>query len=183
MTKKTGLFDVDFTLTTKELTASIKGEEVTRVRYKDMRQYLLSKFPEYQLNREVGIRWVRNDSIDEDGVHFQIEITKGVLNKDDIVSFDGNSGAYRIIKDLIKDGTSVDTLQLDEKGILIVDCVLDDFEGYMVQSSSINVIGNVVLEQKDTVSTMGNVTESERNDKTETSTEKGLLGKMKSWFS
>ncbi|WP_301337936.1 hypothetical protein [Lysinibacillus fusiformis] len=26
MTKKTGLFDVDFTLTTKELNAAIKGE-------------------------------------------------------------------------------------------------------------------------------------------------------------
>lgn len=34
MTKKTGLFDVDFTLTTKELTTSIKGEKVTTARYK-----------------------------------------------------------------------------------------------------------------------------------------------------
>lgn len=29
MTKKTGLFDVDFTLTAKELIASSKGEKVT----------------------------------------------------------------------------------------------------------------------------------------------------------
>jgi hypothetical protein len=34
MTKKSGLFDVDFSLTTKEITASIKGEEVTSVRHK-----------------------------------------------------------------------------------------------------------------------------------------------------
>ncbi|MCM0624519.1 site-specific integrase [Lysinibacillus sp. OL1_EC] len=34
MTKKTGLFDVDFSLTTKELTASIKGEKSTTARYK-----------------------------------------------------------------------------------------------------------------------------------------------------
>ncbi len=34
MTKKTGLFDVDFTLTTKELTTSIKGEKVTTAHYK-----------------------------------------------------------------------------------------------------------------------------------------------------
>ena len=29
MTKRSGLFDVDFTLTTKELTTTIKGEKVT----------------------------------------------------------------------------------------------------------------------------------------------------------
>lgn len=34
MTKKTGLFEVDFTLTTKELTTSIKSEKVTTARYK-----------------------------------------------------------------------------------------------------------------------------------------------------
>ena len=34
MTKKTGLFDVDFTLTTKELTTSIKGEKATTAHYK-----------------------------------------------------------------------------------------------------------------------------------------------------
>lgn len=34
MTKKSGLFDVDFSLTTKELTASIKGEKTTTVSYK-----------------------------------------------------------------------------------------------------------------------------------------------------
>lgn len=34
MTKKTGLFDVDFTLTTKDLTASIKGEKATTAHYK-----------------------------------------------------------------------------------------------------------------------------------------------------
>lgn len=34
MTKKTGLFDVDFTLTSKELTTSIKGEKATTVHYK-----------------------------------------------------------------------------------------------------------------------------------------------------
>lgn len=34
MTKKTELFDVDFTLTTKELTTSIKGEKVTSASYK-----------------------------------------------------------------------------------------------------------------------------------------------------
>jgi hypothetical protein len=34
MTKKTGLFDVDFTLTTKELTTSIKGEKATTALYK-----------------------------------------------------------------------------------------------------------------------------------------------------
>ncbi|XRD24246.1 site-specific integrase [Lysinibacillus fusiformis] len=34
MTKKSGLFDVDFTLTTKERTASIKGEKTTDARYK-----------------------------------------------------------------------------------------------------------------------------------------------------
>ncbi|MCL1701192.1 hypothetical protein [Lysinibacillus sp. Bpr_S20] len=34
MTKKSGLFDVDFSLTTKELTASIKGEKSTAARYK-----------------------------------------------------------------------------------------------------------------------------------------------------
>ena len=34
MTNKTGLFDVDFKLTTKELTKSIKGEKVTTAHYK-----------------------------------------------------------------------------------------------------------------------------------------------------
>ena len=34
MTKKSGLFDVDFTLTTKELTASIKKEKTVTARYK-----------------------------------------------------------------------------------------------------------------------------------------------------
>jgi len=34
MTKKTGSFDVDFTLTTKELTTSIKGGKATTARYK-----------------------------------------------------------------------------------------------------------------------------------------------------
>lgn len=34
MTKKSGLFDVDCSLTTKKLTSSIKGEEVTSVRHK-----------------------------------------------------------------------------------------------------------------------------------------------------
>lgn len=34
MTKKTGLFDVDFTLTTKELTTSIKGVKATTAHYK-----------------------------------------------------------------------------------------------------------------------------------------------------
>ena len=34
MTKETGLFDVDFTLTTKELTNSIKGEKTTTAHYK-----------------------------------------------------------------------------------------------------------------------------------------------------
>lgn len=34
MTKKTGLFDVDFTLSTKELTTSIKGEKATTASYK-----------------------------------------------------------------------------------------------------------------------------------------------------
>lgn len=34
MTKKSGLFVVDFTLTTKELTASIKGEKSKAARYK-----------------------------------------------------------------------------------------------------------------------------------------------------
>ncbi|MGE7841426.1 hypothetical protein ACQKNX_11585 [Lysinibacillus sp. NPDC093712] len=34
MTKKSGLFDVDFSLITKELTASIKGEKTTTASYK-----------------------------------------------------------------------------------------------------------------------------------------------------
>lgn len=34
MTKKSGLFDVDFSLTTKELTAAIKGEKTTTASYK-----------------------------------------------------------------------------------------------------------------------------------------------------
>jgi len=34
LTKKTGLFDVDFTLTTKELTTSIKGVKATTIHYK-----------------------------------------------------------------------------------------------------------------------------------------------------
>lgn len=34
MTKKSGLFDVDFSLTTKEITASIKGEKITTASYK-----------------------------------------------------------------------------------------------------------------------------------------------------
>lgn len=40
MTKKTGLFEVDFSLTTKELTNSIKGEEVTTARYKPFSEAL-----------------------------------------------------------------------------------------------------------------------------------------------
>lgn len=149
----------------------------------DILQYLLRKFKKNQMDREVSIKWTREKSIDEDGVHFHIEIVQGSLNKDDIVSFNGNGGAYRIIKDLIKNGSSVDSLQLGEKGILIVDSVLDDFDGYMVQSSSIEVIGNEVLEQRESVSVISKVNESERNDKTETSKEKGIFGKMKSWFS
>ena len=34
MTKKTGLFDVDFTLTTKELTILLKGMKGTTAHYK-----------------------------------------------------------------------------------------------------------------------------------------------------
>lgn len=34
MTKKSGLFDVDFSLSTTELTSSIKGEKVPEARYK-----------------------------------------------------------------------------------------------------------------------------------------------------
>ncbi|WP_342510909.1 site-specific integrase [Sporosarcina sp. FSL K6-1522] len=40
MTKKTGLFDVDFTLTTKEFTASIKGEKATTAHYKPFSEAL-----------------------------------------------------------------------------------------------------------------------------------------------
>ncbi|WP_432352087.1 hypothetical protein [Sporosarcina sp. A2] len=40
MTKKTGLFDVDFSLTSKELTASIKGEKVSTVHYKPFMEAL-----------------------------------------------------------------------------------------------------------------------------------------------
>ena len=34
MTKKSGVFDVDFSMTTKELTASIKKEKTVTARYK-----------------------------------------------------------------------------------------------------------------------------------------------------
>ncbi|WP_199173100.1 MULTISPECIES: hypothetical protein [unclassified Sporosarcina] len=40
MTKKTGLFDVDFILTTKELTASIQGEKATTAHYKPFSEAL-----------------------------------------------------------------------------------------------------------------------------------------------
>lgn len=40
MTKKSGLFDVDFTLTTKELTASIKEEKTVTARYKPFSEAL-----------------------------------------------------------------------------------------------------------------------------------------------
>ncbi|KAA0965282.1 hypothetical protein FQ087_02950 [Sporosarcina sp. ANT_H38] len=39
MTKKTGLFDVDFTLTTKALTTPIKGEKATTALYKLFSKY------------------------------------------------------------------------------------------------------------------------------------------------
>lgn len=40
MTKKSGIFDVDFTLTTKELTASIKEEKTVTARYKPFSEAL-----------------------------------------------------------------------------------------------------------------------------------------------
>ncbi|MFF2175114.1 hypothetical protein ACFVT8_01405 [Lysinibacillus sp. NPDC058147] len=40
MTKKSGLFDVDFTLTTKELTSSIKEEKIVTARYKSFPEAL-----------------------------------------------------------------------------------------------------------------------------------------------
>lgn len=40
MTKKSGLFDVDFTLTTKELTASIKEDKTVTARYKPFSEAL-----------------------------------------------------------------------------------------------------------------------------------------------
>lgn len=42
MTKKTGLFDVDFILTTKELTTSIKGEKTVTARYKPFSEALVT---------------------------------------------------------------------------------------------------------------------------------------------
>ncbi|BAQ11658.1 hypothetical protein OXB_3189 [Bacillus sp. OxB-1] len=40
MTKKTGLFDVDFTLTTKVLATSIKREKATTARFKHFSEAL-----------------------------------------------------------------------------------------------------------------------------------------------
>ncbi|WP_342558326.1 GIY-YIG nuclease family protein [Metasolibacillus sp. FSL K6-0083] len=149
-----------------------------------IRKHLLSKFSKNQLERNVDIEWLREESsYDEDGINFNIKINKGFLNKEDIISFNGNGGAYRKIKEIIKNGDSVDSLQLGDVGTLVVDSVLEDFDGYMVKSSSLEVIGNEVLEEKEVISKVDTVKVNEsKNTNIENTTGKGILGKVKSWF-
>lgn len=140
--------------------------------WKDMYQYLLSKFPENQLDREIIIKWISNkEPFEEEGTDFDVLIEKGSLKDDDIISFNGYSGAYRTINSLWKDGIEVSILNEGEKGIIKVKSILDDFGGYLSDNLSIEVIGNDTLEERMLEVSSG-----------ETSVEKGLLGKMKSWF-
>ncbi|MBM7664547.1 site-specific recombinase XerD [Solibacillus kalamii] len=50
MTKKSGLFDVDFSLSTTELTASIKGEKVSTARYKPFDEALATIVNQMQVS-------------------------------------------------------------------------------------------------------------------------------------
>lgn len=50
MTKKSGLFDVDFSLSTTELTASIKGEKVPTARYKPFDEALATIVNQMQVS-------------------------------------------------------------------------------------------------------------------------------------
>ncbi|QFG00429.1 hypothetical protein PB01_17370 [Psychrobacillus glaciei] len=159
--------------------------------WKDMNQYLLSKFPRYQLDREVIIKWLRNkESYEKEGTDFDVLIEKGSLKNDEIISLNGyGGGAYRIIESLWKDGIEVTLLSEGERGTLKVTSVLDDFGGYVSDNTTINIIGNDKLEERkqDISSTKTKANELEKvtssqSVENEVLNETGLLGKMKSWF-
>lgn len=154
--------------------------------WKDIHQYLLSKFPEYQLNREIIIKWTPNqETSEEEGTDFDVLIEKGSIKGDDVISFNGYGGANRIIRSLWKDGIKVSILNEGEKGIIKVESILDDFDGFLADNLTINVIGNDTLEERVLEIPPREIIDKPEVSaiKTETSNEKGLLGKMKSWFS
>uniref|UniRef100_UPI0020BEE204 hypothetical protein n=1 Tax=Lysinibacillus sp. D4B2_S17 TaxID=2941225 RepID=UPI0020BEE204 len=82
------------------------------------------------------------------------------------------------IKGLWRDGVEVLILNKGEKGTIKVKSILDDLGGYLSDNPSISVLGNDTLEEG-----VEGISSRETSDKTEMSTEIGILGKMKSWFS
>ena len=154
----------------------------------DVYQYLLSKFEKFQLDREVNIKWIPNKHPhDEEGTDFDVLIEIGLLKDEDIISFNGYGGAYRIIKSLWKDGIEVSILNEGEIGIIKVTSILDDFDGFLSDNLSIKVLGNDTLEEKTKEVVSRELAEKpevsvSQPDTMQVNTGKGLVGKMKSWF-
>lgn len=146
---------------------------------KDILQYLLGKFKLHQLDREVRIKWIPIKEIyEEEGIEFKVLIEEGFLKDNDIISFNGYSGAYRTIEGLWKDGIEVSILNKGEKGIIRVKTIIDDFGGYLSDNLSISVLGNDTLEER-----VEEIFPRKMSEENETATEKGIFGKVKGWFS
>lgn len=143
----------------------------------DIKQYLLTKFEKNQLERTVKIDWLRDDDFfNNDGENFKIQLIEGYIDKNDIVSFNGNGGAFRKVKEIIKNEYSVEKLLIGDGGILVVDNVLEDFDGYMIDTSSISIIGSTVLEQN-------KETDQKKIEiPLETAEKKGVFNKIRGWF-
>jgi len=122
-----------------------KGSDMFREKENN---YLVSLFGKADLERSIDISPIDIKHIDEDTSILEVNVQRGTLNINDIVSFNSwGGGANRLINNIEINGESVVEVMEGQNARIEVRYILKDFDGYL-GDYSVKVIGNTKFENK-----------------------------------
>lgn len=132
----------------KKLRYKLFREEKFKTWNEELYNYLLEKFDECQLEREVEIKWLpKSDTTEENGEDFRIKVIRGNLRKEDILEFSTYQTAIRSISHIKKGPEEIDVLCEGEIARIYVSSILEDFGGFIFDNITFEVIGSDFLEE------------------------------------
>lgn len=110
--------------------------------------YLSSLFGKKDLERNVNLSPINIYHIDEDCSILEVNVEKGMLNINDVISLNSwSGGAYRLIKNIELNGEGVNEVKEGQNAKIEVRYIMKDFDGYL-GDYTIDVIGNTEFDKE-----------------------------------